>query len=80
MSLSKFVAFSIAGTDITNIGQLPDGIRPAMDVRSRMSVYWLPDVLDLLVTTDGAICVSAPVASVSFDAHYCFGSVTFAIA
>lgn len=80
VAFAKSVAFTIAGTDMANIGQLPDGIRPAIDVRSRMSIYWLPDVLDLVVTKDGAVLVSAPVADVNFDAHYCFGSVSFAIA
>ena len=51
-----------------------------MDVRARIAVMWLPDVLDLVVTTSGAVLVSAPVAGVSFDAHHCAGSVTFVIA
>lgn len=80
VAFAKSVAFTIAGTDMTTVGQLPEGIRPATDVRSRMSIYWLPDVLDLVVTSSGEVKVSAPVADVNFDAHYCFGTLTFAIA
>lgn len=80
MAFAKSVAFTVAGTDMTTVGQLPEGIRPATDVRSRMSIYWLPDVLDLVVTSSGEVKVSAPVADVNFAAHYCFGTLTFAIA
>ena len=80
VSIAAQAAFTIAATDMAHVGQLPEGVRPSADVRSRMSVYWLPDVLDLVVTKDGAVKVSAPVASVNFDVHWCFGTLTFAVA
>lgn len=80
VAFSTQAAFTIAATDVAEVGQLPEGIRPATDVRSRMSIYWLPDVLDLMVTKEGKILVSAPVAAVNFDVHWCFGTLTFAVA
>lgn len=71
-------AFTIAASDATIVGQLPQGARPTMVVCAPVVVYWSDVRLTMTVNPDGRIMVAAPVAAVHLpEAHYCMASATY---